>query len=146
MRIFPFAKVHVVQGKGEDENDNRWRGNRHFRFLRRKMKGSKANNTNQDDTETPEPSIWVCNHTSMLDIFVLLGIDKKLRGTNTRPIKIIYWKDLEKNLVTRLLFRMSGFIAVEMEDNGNGNANAYKKSSFKALLKSIKQAFEEGFE
>lgn len=94
----------------------------------------------------PEPAIWVCNHTSMLDIFFLLAKDKKLRGENKRPIKIIYWKDLEKNPVTKLLFTMSGFIPVEMEDNGNGNANTYKKSSFKALLKNIKKAFEDGFE
>ncbi len=41
---------------------------------------------------------------------------------------------------------MSGFIPVEMEDNGNGSANQYKKSSFKALLKSIKEAFDDGFD
>lgn len=96
--------------------------------------------------DKPEPTIWVCNHTSMLDIFFLLAKDKKLRGKNKRPIKIIYWKDLEKNPITRILFTMSGFIPVEMEDNGNGNANHYKKSSFKALLKSIKEAFDEGFD
>ncbi len=58
--------------------------------------------------DKPEPTIWVCNHTSMLDIFFLLAKDKKLRGKNKRPIKIIYWKDLEKNPVTRILFTMSG--------------------------------------
>lgn len=94
----------------------------------------------------PEPSIWVCNHTSMLDIFFLLATDKKLRGRNKRPIKIIYWKALEKNPVTGLLFKMCGFISVEMEDNGSGNANQYKTSSFKILLKGIKQAFEEGWD
>ena len=99
----------------------------------------------QDDSK-PEPTIWVCNHTSMLDIFFLLATDKKLRGKNKRPIKIIYWKDLEKNPVTKLLFTMSGFIPVEMEDNGNGNVNEYKKSTFKTLLKNIKQAFEDGFD
>lgn len=100
-----------------------------------------------DETKTePGPSIWVCNHTSMLDIFVLLAVDKKLRNEKRRPIKIIYWKDLEKNPITGLLFKMCGFFAVEMEDNGNGNANQYKKSSFKALLKGIKQAFDEGFD
>jgi len=93
-----------------------------------------------------EPTIWVCNHTSMLDVFVLLAVDKRLRGKNTRPIKILYWKDLEKNLVTKILFTMSGFISIEMEDNGNGNANVYKKSSFKTLLKEMKQAFNDGFD
>jgi 1-acyl-sn-glycerol-3-phosphate acyltransferase len=43
-----------------------------------------------DQEENPEPSIWVCNHVSMLDIFMLLASDKKLRGKNKRPIKIIY--------------------------------------------------------
>jgi 1-acyl-sn-glycerol-3-phosphate acyltransferase len=38
----------------------------------------------------PEPSIWVCNHTSALDIFILLAADLKLRGKNKRPLKIVY--------------------------------------------------------
>eukprot|EP00566_Odontella_aurita_P014382 CAMPEP_0113534736 /NCGR_PEP_ID=MMETSP0015_2-20120614/5319_1 /TAXON_ID=2838 /ORGANISM="Odontella" /LENGTH=529 /DNA_ID=CAMNT_0000433919 /DNA_START=76 /DNA_END=1662 /DNA_ORIENTATION=- /assembly_acc=CAM_ASM_000160 len=94
----------------------------------------------------PVPSVWVCNHISMLDIFFLLGTDYKLRGRNKRPIKIVYWKGLESNPVTKLLFTMSGFISVDMEDNGNGNANQYNKSMFKQLLKDVKQAFEEGFD
>lgn len=120
MRLIPFARVKVV--KNEESG------------------------VGPSDESKPEPTIWVCNHTSMLDIFFLLAKDKKLRGKNKRPIKIIYWKDLEKNPVTKLLFTMSGFIPVEMEDNGNGNANSYKKSSFKTLLKNIKKAFDDGFE
>ena len=42
------------------------------------------------ETNPPKPSIWVCNHTSMLDVFVLLAMDRKLRGKNKRPIKIVY--------------------------------------------------------
>jgi hypothetical protein len=38
----------------------------------------------------PQPCVWVCNHTSALDIFILLAKDKKLRGKNRRPIKIVY--------------------------------------------------------
>eukprot|EP00553_Chaetoceros_curvisetus_P004173 CAMPEP_0204626448 /NCGR_PEP_ID=MMETSP0717-20131115/12195_1 /ASSEMBLY_ACC=CAM_ASM_000666 /TAXON_ID=230516 /ORGANISM="Chaetoceros curvisetus" /LENGTH=141 /DNA_ID=CAMNT_0051642403 /DNA_START=1 /DNA_END=423 /DNA_ORIENTATION=- len=41
---------------------------------------------------------------------------------------------------------MCGFLSVEMEDNGNGNANQYKTSSFKSLLRGIKQAFDDGFD
>lgn len=41
---------------------------------------------------------------------------------------------------------MCGFIPVDMEDNGNGNANAYDKSKFKTMLKLIKEAFTEGFD
>ena len=38
----------------------------------------------------PEPSVWVCNHSSMLDVFVMLANDHTLRGPNRRPIKIVY--------------------------------------------------------
>jgi 1-acyl-sn-glycerol-3-phosphate acyltransferase len=38
----------------------------------------------------PEPSIWVCNHISMLDVFMLLATDLRLRGGKKRPIKIVY--------------------------------------------------------
>ena len=56
----------------------------------------------ESDEGIPEPTIWVCNHTSMLDIFVLLAADKKLRGKKKRPIKIIYWKELEREGENRL--------------------------------------------
>lgn len=69
-----------------------------------------------------------------------------MRGKKRRPIKILYWKGLESNPVTRLLFQMCGFIPVEMEDNGNGNKNQYDPKSFKSMLKSTKQAIEEGFD
>jgi len=100
----------------------------------------------EEEEKEPVPTIWVCNHTSMLDIFLLLAVDKRLRGRNKRPIKIIYWRDLEKNPVTKLLFKMCGFIPVEMEDNGNGNKNAYNLSSFRSLLKDTKEAFNDGFD
>ena len=96
--------------------------------------------------DDPEPSVWVCNHTSMLDIFVLLATDKKLRGKNRRPIKIVYWKGLEENPVTKLLFTQCGMIPVSMADNGNGNANEYDTGSFKRLLRDMKAAFADGFD
>jgi 1-acyl-sn-glycerol-3-phosphate acyltransferase len=38
-----------------------------------------------------EPSVWVCNHSSMLDIFILLANYNRLSGNhNQRPIKIVY--------------------------------------------------------
>ena len=116
------------------------------RWLMRVFPFASVKVVKNSDEGSPEPTIWVCNHTSMLDIFVLLATDKKLRGKKKRPIKIIYWKDLEKNPITRILFKNCGFIPVEMEDNGNGNANTYNRSSFKTMLKSIKKAFDEGFE
>jgi 1-acyl-sn-glycerol-3-phosphate acyltransferase len=94
----------------------------------------------------PQPAIWVCNHTSMLDIFLLMACDKKLRGPKKRPIKIVYWKDLEANPVTALLFRQSGFIPVAMVANKPGEENEYDKGSFKVLLKDVKRAFEEDFD
>jgi len=119
---------------------SRW-GMRIFPFANIRVIRSK-----EEDGEEPVPTIWVCNHTSMLDVFLLMAVDKRMRGTNKRQIKIIYWKDLEKNPVTKLLFTMCGFISVQMEDNGNGNKNSYKTSSFRSLLKDTKQAFEDGFD
>jgi 1-acyl-sn-glycerol-3-phosphate acyltransferase len=40
--------------------------------------------------ENPEPAVWVCNHTSALDVFLILASDLKLRGKRKRPIKVIY--------------------------------------------------------
>lgn len=116
MRIFPFASKRVVV-----DTDDKMR-------------------------EKPEPSIWVCNHISMLDLFFVLALDKKMRGKNRRPIKILYWKGLEDNPVTGLLCKMCGFIPVDMADNGNGNENAYDPKSFKQMLKSTKAAIDEGFD
>mmetsp|Transcript_19473 Transcript_19473/g.40061 ORF Transcript_19473/g.40061 Transcript_19473/m.40061 type:complete len:267 (+) Transcript_19473:316-1116(+) len=33
-----------------------------------------------EDEKDPQPCVWVCNHTSALDIFILLANDNKLRG------------------------------------------------------------------
>mmetsp|Transcript_17702 Transcript_17702/g.40841 ORF Transcript_17702/g.40841 Transcript_17702/m.40841 type:complete len:424 (-) Transcript_17702:89-1360(-) len=94
----------------------------------------------------PQPSVWVCNHTSALDIFILLARDFEMRGKKKRPIKIVYWKGLESNPITKLLFTQCGFIPVQMEANDAGDNNNYDLKSFKTLLKMSKQAFEEGFD
>jgi len=93
-----------------------------------------------------EPSLWVCNHSSMLDVFFMLALDKKLRGRKKRPIKIVYWRGLESNPITRILFQSCGFIPIEMSANKPGEANVYDKSSFKSFLKQVKIAFNEGFD
>eukprot|EP00546_Thalassionema_frauenfeldii_P018808 CAMPEP_0178899326 /NCGR_PEP_ID=MMETSP0786-20121207/2832_1 /TAXON_ID=186022 /ORGANISM="Thalassionema frauenfeldii, Strain CCMP 1798" /LENGTH=383 /DNA_ID=CAMNT_0020570159 /DNA_START=67 /DNA_END=1215 /DNA_ORIENTATION=+ len=95
---------------------------------------------------SPEPSIWACNHVSALDIFILLANDLKARGKKKRPIKIVYWKQLEDNPVTKLLFTQCGFIPVEMTANAAGESNDYDMKSFKLLLKEAKKAFTEGFD
>ena len=59
------------------------------RWLLRMIPFAKVETIHHHD-ECPEPSIWVCNHVSSLDIFMLLATDKKLRGKNKRPIKIVY--------------------------------------------------------
>lgn len=106
----------------------------------------KDNNNNDMNEKQPQPTIWVCNHTSMLDVFILLASDRKLRGKYKRPIKIIYWKSLEDNPVTKILFTMSGFIPVSMVANAPGEDNQYDKASFKKLLKSCKDSFDNGFD
>jgi len=60
LRLFPFCKVDVIT----DKNDEGWKN--------------------------PEPCIWVCNHMSMLDVFLLLASDRKMRGSKKRPIKVVY--------------------------------------------------------
>jgi len=92
-----------------------------------------------------KPCIWVCNHASMLDVFFMLATNKKLRD-NARPLKIVYWKDLEDNPATRILFTMCGFIPVEMKANKPGEANEYNPSSVKSMFRSVKKAFDEGFD
>jgi hypothetical protein len=88
MRVFPFASKRVLV------------------------------NDDDDQVKNPQPSIWVCNHVSMLDLFFVLALDKKMRGKKRRPIKILYWKQLESNPVTGLMCKMCGFIPVDMADNG----------------------------
>ena len=95
---------------------------------------------------SPTPTVWICNHQSMLDIFFMMAGDKALRGKHRRPIKVVYWQGLESNPVTKLLFKQCGFIPVAMSDNGAGEANEYDRASFKRLLKDAKRAFAEGFD
>lgn len=97
-------------------------------------------------SDSPEPTIWVSNHISNLDIFVLLAADEKLRGKNRRPIKAIYWKGLDANPICRILFRMAGFVSVDRANTGPGNPNEYNRKSFKRMLKDTKRAMGEGFD
>jgi 1-acyl-sn-glycerol-3-phosphate acyltransferase len=83
----------------------------------------------------------------MLDVFIFLAADARLRGTrHRRPIQVVYWKQLEDNFVCRLLFQQAGFIPVQMADNGHGTANEYDKASFKALWKQAKYALTHGYD
>jgi hypothetical protein len=60
LRLIPFCKVDVIADKDAEY------------------------------MKDPEPTIWVCNHMSMLDVFLLLASDRKLRGNKKRPIKVVY--------------------------------------------------------
>jgi len=116
------------------------------RWLMRIIPFCKLQTITQAANPNPQPAVWVCNHQSLLDVFVLMAADRKLRGKNKRPMKIIYWKGLEDNPVTKLLFTQCGFIPVAMAANKPGETNEYDKGSFKKLLQGCKQAFSEGFD
>ena len=58
----------------------------------------------------PEPSIWVCNHSSMLDVFMLLAADKALRGKEKRPIKIVYVRGKTHRSRARVVFPVLEFL------------------------------------
>ena len=120
MRIFPFAKFRVI---GKDKV----------------VAGGEKSN------EQP-PTIWVCNHISMLDIFFMLAGNKKLRGGKCQPIKIIYWRGLESNPVTKILFKSCGFIPVDMEANAAGEDNQYDPKTFRTVVKGVKAALKSGFD
>ena len=148
--LFPIYLLHKLKliDRTRKETSSLWVGQfcsrwmmRIFPFASKKVVVDKE--THEAD---PRPTIWACNHISMLDVFFVLALDKRMRGKKRRPIKILYWKGLESNPVTRLLFQMCGFIPVDMEDNGNGNENQYNPKSFKSMLKRTKQAIEEGFD
>jgi len=62
LRMIPFAKISITPPEDGSTNSK----------------------------EEPEPSIWVCNHISMLDCFLLVAGDKRMRGPKRRPIKIVY--------------------------------------------------------
>jgi len=102
----------------------------------------------ESSSATDVPStIWVANHVSALDTFLLLAADyKQLRGRNKRPVKVIYWKGLDDNFVTRLFFHLAGFIPIDMVANGSGNPNEYDRSSFKKMVKQVKRAFDDKFD
>jgi 1-acyl-sn-glycerol-3-phosphate acyltransferase len=55
-----------------------------------------------DESNPPEPSIWVCNHTSMLDTFIFLASDLQLRGSNKHPIKAIYVSSSSSALLSEI--------------------------------------------
>lgn len=99
------------------------------------------------------PRVWVCNHISMLDVFYLMSTYSRSHlnltsnpHTPPRPVKILYWRGLESNPVTKLMFRLSGFIPVDMAANESGETNIYDKSTFRNVIVSIRRALKQGFD
>lgn len=61
------------------------------RWLLRLIPFCKVTCFSSPELETdPQPSVWVCNHSSALDVFMILASDFKMRGNKKRPIKIVY--------------------------------------------------------
>ena len=146
--LAPAALLHKMKiiEKKQREHISLRTGQFCARWLLRVFPFAKVSVVKSNDNPEEEATVWVCNHTSMLDIFFLMATSKKLRGKKARPIKIIYWKPLEANPVNRIFFRSCGFIPVEMAANKAGEVNEYDRKSFKLLLKMCKDAFNEGFD
>jgi hypothetical protein len=75
LRLIPFCRVQARTVDYRNSN---------------KEEQQQQQQQTQNHGADPEPSIWVCNHTSALDVFILMAMDKKLRGKRKRPIKIVY--------------------------------------------------------
>lgn len=147
--LFPPYLLHRFKLISQVRQQNMALSNGQFcaRWLLRLIPFCRVKCYSSPEKETdPQPSVWVCNHTSALDIFILLARDFEMRSGKKRPIKIVYWKGLEDNPITKLLFTQCGFIPVQMEANDAGDNNNYDMKSFKTLLKMSKQAFKEGFD
>lgn len=85
---FVKSKLHVVT-KAESENEALRVGQACARTLLALIPFMNLKVTPYV-SEHPVPTIWVSNHVSMLDTFVFLAADEKLRGKNRRPLKTIY--------------------------------------------------------
>lgn len=77
LRLIPFCNVKARSVLFDDNGH-------------RQMAQSGGSNNGGSSSGEPQPSVWVCNHTSALDVFILLAKDKELRGKGKRPIKIVY--------------------------------------------------------
>jgi len=146
--LFPPAVLHRLRliNVNQKERMSLRAGEFCSRWLLRLIPFAKINVIPSGDDRPAEPCIWVCNHTSMLDVFFLLATNKKLRGRNRRPLKVIYWEQLESNPITKLLFTACGWLPVDMKANAAGQENDYDFSSFKKLLRLTKKATAEGFD
>jgi hypothetical protein len=80
LRFIPFCHVSTKIVRFSD--DQRGNSDTHKNRSTRRQK--------EDEKDEPQPSIWVCNHTSALDVFILLAKDLELRGKGKRPIKVVY--------------------------------------------------------
>ena len=89
--IFLLRKLNILS-KTQSEHQSLITGQFCARWLLRLIPFTKLDVFSYKE-QNPEPSVWVCNHVSMLDIFIILAADKKMRGKNRRPMKSIYVSD-----------------------------------------------------
>ena len=80
LRLIPFCKVETQCVINNNQRN----------MLIKQSNKQKQSKQSSSKKPSPQPSIWVCNHTSALDVFILMAKDKELRGKGKRPIKIVY--------------------------------------------------------
>mmetsp|Transcript_9155 Transcript_9155/g.17466 ORF Transcript_9155/g.17466 Transcript_9155/m.17466 type:complete len:266 (-) Transcript_9155:426-1223(-) len=97
-------------------------------------------------TREDGPVVWVANHVSELDLLVFLAIEGRLKVGKKRPIKFLYWSELDQYPVLSTFVKTSGMIPVEMEDTGFEIENQYKLHSVKDMMKRMNSALDEGFD
>ncbi len=91
--LFPPYLLHRLKLISKVKQENMALANAQFcaRWLLRLIPFCNLSCISSPEKETdPQPSVWVCNHTSALDVFMILAGDHKMRGKKRRPIKIVY--------------------------------------------------------
>jgi len=97
-------------------------------------------------TRDKEPTIWVSNHVSELDLLVFLILEGRYNIGRERPIKFLYWDKLRDYPVLSRFLRVSGMIPVAMEDTGFEVDNQYKLQSLKDMYRKMDDAVADGFD
>ena len=91
--LFPPYLLHRLKIISQPQQQSMSLANGQFcaRWLLRLIPFCNLSCISSPEKETdPQPSVWVCNHTSALDVFMILAADHKMRGKKRRPIKIVY--------------------------------------------------------
>eukprot|EP00467_Chlorarachnion_reptans_P015567 CAMPEP_0114487688 /NCGR_PEP_ID=MMETSP0109-20121206/911_1 /TAXON_ID=29199 /ORGANISM="Chlorarachnion reptans, Strain CCCM449" /LENGTH=397 /DNA_ID=CAMNT_0001663993 /DNA_START=261 /DNA_END=1451 /DNA_ORIENTATION=- len=111
-----------------------------FPFLQVKVSGD------ENISASDRPSVWVANHVSELDLLVFLILEGRYDIGKNRPIKFLYWNELESYPILSHFLEASGMISVEMEDTGFEVDNQYKLRSLKNMYRAMDEAIQNGFD